>query len=86
MNAEEDTKVYLVLLPNTSQVKALLDLAAYNGTNATSTNREATDSLLIYPDCEVLECWQGEPLTEAKKKKKRKKRKTPRVTYTTGWP
>lgn len=86
INAEANTKVYLLLLPNTSQVKVLLDLATYNGTNATSANKEATDSLLIYPDCEVLEYWQGEVLTEAKKKKKRKKKKTPKVTYLTGFP
>ena len=86
MNAEEDTKIYLVLLPNTSQVKALLDLAKYNGTNATLINKEATDNLLIYPDCEIIECWQGEALTEAKKKKKRKKRKTSNVTYLVGFP
>lgn len=72
MNADKTAIVYLVMLPNTSHICTLLDMASYNGVSATSQNKEATDAILMHPDCEVLEYWQGESsLIETKKRKKK---------------
>ena len=80
------TKLYIVKLPATGQVKVMLEQALYNGEENNATQIEIINHLLGRADCEYIGESNIGMLTEAKKKKKKKKRKTPRVTYTTGWP
>lgn len=77
--------ILVIKVPSTGQVKNMLEKALYTGENSNPEQLEIIEHLLTRADCEVI----GEAkleLTEAKKKKKKKKRKTPKVTYTTGWP
>lgn len=86
INASEDSIVYLVQLPNTDEITEKLDKADLFSEMSNSESIEIVTELLQHRDCVILVEWQNdEELIEAKKKK-RKKRKTPRVTYTMGWP
>lgn len=76
-------KVSLVKLPNTSQVKDLIELI---GTMPQS-NKDLMGELLGRVDCEVLDVYNTK-LEEAKKRKKKVKGSLPfsSITYTTGDP
>lgn len=83
---ESFASIFVIKVPNTLQVKDMLEKASYIGDENNEEKLEIINHLLNRADCEYLEEMHLETLEEAKKKKKRKKRKTPRVTYTTGWP
>lgn len=83
---ESFASIFVIKVPNTLQVKDMLEKASYIGDENNEEKLEIINHLLNRADCEYLEETHLETLEEAKKKKKRKKRKTPRVTYTTGWP
>ena len=84
---ESFASIFVIKVPNTLQVKDMLEKASYVGDENNEEKLEIINHLLNRADCEYLEETYLETLEEAKKKKKkRKKRKTPRVTYTTGWP
>lgn len=82
---EEPTSILVINVPATGQVKAMLEEAVYAGDETNPTKLEIINHLLERADCEYVKEKVLMSLEEAKKKKKKKKR-TPKVTYTMGFP
>ena len=80
---EDPASILVIKLPATGQVKAMLEEAEYVGDETNSDKIEIINHLLGRADCEVIKEKVLMSLEEAKKKKKKK---TPKVTYTTGFP
>ncbi len=82
--------LYIIKLPNAGQIKALLEIALYNGSNENSPEvNDAVNKLLNRMDCEVLAIWKHdvkEELEEAKKRKKKLSSYNGWITWTTGNP
>ena len=84
---EEPTSINVIKVPATGQVKAMLEETLYNGDETNKDKIETINHLLGRADCECLKEKVLMSLEEAKQKKKKKKnKKTPRVTYTMGFP
>lgn len=82
---DEPTSIFVIKVPATNQVKAMLEEATYAGDETNLTKLEIINHLLGRADCEYIKEKVLMSLEEAKKKKKKKK-KTPKVTYTMGFP
>ena len=81
---EDPASIFVIKLPATGQVKAMLEEAAYAGDETNPAKIEIINHLLGRADCEYIKEKVLMSLEEAKKKKKKKK--TPKVTYLTGFP
>lgn len=82
---EEPTSIFVIKVPATGQVKAMLEEAVYAGDETNAAKLEIINHLLDRADCEYIKEKVLMSLEEARKKKKKKKR-TPKVTYTMGFP
>lgn len=67
---DEQTKIYLIKVPNTKQTNELCNTGLFNGSSCDPHVIEATRDLFNRADCEPISCWTGCGLTESKKKKK----------------
>ena len=80
-------RIQLVKVPNTPQIQAHVCCADSEHKGSTEEAIDAINAVLNRADCEILESWHKEPLTEA-----RKKRRKPQygdgtyLTFTTGYP
>lgn len=81
---EDPASILVIKVPNTAQVRTMLEKTDYTGDENNEEKIEIINHLLNRADCEVIKKAPLLTLAEAKKKKKKKKRKTPKVTYTTG--
>lgn len=79
------TRVCLIKVPNTPQICTQVALADSEHKGTTEDAIEAINNMLNRADCEILESWTKEPLTEKKHKNKRKKQDS-YFTFTTGYP
>ena len=77
-------RVHLVKVPNTLQINSQINCADSEHKGNTEEAIEAINNILNRADCEILESWGKEPLTE-KNARKRKKHYSS-ITYTTGYP
>ena len=77
--------ICIVKVPNTEQVTSQICRADGENKGSTEEAIEAINAVLNRADCEFMESWHKEPLTE---KKNRRCRKKPydSITYTTGYP
>ncbi len=83
---EDPTSILVIKVPNTAQVRTMLEKTDYTGDENDEEKIEIINHLLNRADCEIIKKAPLLTLEEARKKKKKKKRKTPKVTYTMGWP
>lgn len=84
---EEDTEICIIKVPNTQQTQDLCKKAFFNGNNQSISSIEALSDLYNNAECEIIECWESNTLTESKRRKKSKKKKIGGyITYTTGDP
>lgn len=83
---EEPTSIFVIKVPATGQVKAMLEEAVYSGDETNPTKLEIINHLLDRADCEYVKEKVLMSLEEAKKRRKKKKKKSPKVTYTMGFP
>lgn len=76
-------KICIAKVPNTTQVCNQMDCCNSLEKGSTEDAIEAINNILNRADCEILESWHKEPLTEG-----RKKRRKPfnSISYTTGCP
>lgn len=80
-------KIHLVKVPNTPQVQAQICCADSEHKGNTEDAIEAINAVLNRVDCEILESWHKEPLTEAKKKRRKPQYGDGTyLTFTTGYP
>ena len=86
MGCEEDTEICLIQLPTSKRICDLCDKAKFNGNNQSISSIEALEELYNDAECEILEYWESNSLTESKRRKKSKKRLGGYITYTTGDP
>ena len=81
---EKAAKILVIKLPNTPQVKTMLETALYAGDSHNKEKIEIIDHLLNRADCEYIKTTSLSNLEEAKKRKKRKR--AAKISYTTGCP
>jgi len=77
--------ICIVRVPNTEQVNSQICCADSENVGTTEEAIEAINAVLNRADCEFLESWHKEPLTE-KRHKRRTKQPYDSITYTTGYP
>ena len=83
---EEDTEICLIQLPTSKRICDLCEKAKFNGNNQSISSIEALEELYNDAECEILEFWESNSLTESKRRKKSKKKLGGYITYTTGDP
>ena len=83
-------RIHLIKVPNTPQVCSQMTCADSEHKGSTEEAIEAINNMLNRADCEFLESWTKEPLTEKKHKRKRRKSRFgddgTYLTFTTGYP
>lgn len=78
-------RVHIVKVPNTQQVCDQITCADSMDKGSTEDAIAAINNILNRADCEILESWAKDPLTEGKRKRKKRKPYNS-ITYTTGCP
>jgi hypothetical protein len=83
-------RIHLIKVPNTPQVCSQMTCADSEHKGSTEEAIEAINNMLNRADCEILESWTKEPLTEKKHTRKRRKSRFgddgTYLTFTTGYP